>query len=570
MKKLAVYLKPFKKQCIFGPLCKLIEAILEILLPTIMAFVINHGVVRHDERQVITLGIVMILMVFIGFAFSMSCQYQAALASQGFGTNLRNTMMTHIASFSYKDIDTFGTSSLSNRMSNDINQLQLAVAMMIRLVVRSPFIIIGAILMSMMLDFTLSLILLASVPFIMLILYIFIKISSPLYRTYQKKLDGFAKILDDNFSGIRVIRAFVSQRQEKQKFDDETDALKRQMMQVSRCSALLNPLTALVVNAAIVGLMWCGILQIQTHDMEPGTIIAFINYATQILIALIATSNLIVIFTRAAASAQRVNEVLDHIPSMKEGSDSVMADNDEAIRFDHVNFAYDEGDPALQDISFTIKKQETIGIIGGTGAGKTTLVHLLCRFYDVDTGSIHIFQKPIQTLSNASLRDTICIVSQKNELFSDTIYNNLVMGKDIPDEEVRKALEDAQAMDFVNECSDGWNTMLNRGGANLSGGQKQRLCIARALLCHSDILILDDSCSALDFKTDAALRHAIRSYDMTRLIVSQRAATIMNADRIMVLNNGELKGFDTHAHLYEHCDIYREICETQNIGRDAS
>lgn len=569
MKKLAIYLKPFKKQCIIGPLCKLCEAILEILLPTIMAFVINNGVGNHDIKLVVTLGIVMILMVFIGFGFSMTCQYNAALASQGFGTNLRNVMMEHISTFSFQDIDTFSTSSLSNRLINDVNQLQLAVAMLIRLVVRSPFIIIGAIFMSMMLDMTLSLILVASVPFIVLILYVFIRISSPLYQSYQNKLDQFAQILDDNFSGIRVIRAFVSQRKEKKKFYEYTDSLQAQMMKVSRYSALLNPLTALVVNGAIVLLLWFGILQIDSHSIEAGTIIAFINYATQILIALIATSNLIVIFTKAAASAQRVNEVLAHTPSMMEGITDIEEYCENAISFHHVSFAYEGGEEVLHDLSFQIQKGETIGIIGGTGAGKSTLIHLLCRFYDVTNGSISLFQKPISTLTNTAIRNAIALVSQKSELFSGTIYQNLVMQETYCEEDIYQVLKDAQALEFIQSLKEGWNTKLERGGANLSGGQKQRLCIARALLRKSPILILDDSCSALDFKTDAALRKALKTYDMTRLIVSQRVGTLLDCDRILVLNNGEIAGFDTHKTLYEQCSIYRELCETQKIGRDA-
>lgn len=570
MKNLVIYLKPFRRQCIVGPICKLVEAILEILLPTIMAFVINNGVVKHNTSLVFTLGCIMLIMVFIGFGFSMICQYQAALASQGFGTNLRNILMKHITTFSYEDLDVFGTSSLSNRLINDINQLQIAVAMLIRLVIRCPFIIIGAIVMSVMLDHTLSLLLIASVPFIALVLFVFIKVSSPLYRTYQKKLDRFAQLLDDNFSGVRVIRAFVSQRQEKKAFYKETEGLQKQMMHVSRCSALLNPLTALIVNSCITALMWFGIIQLPTHSIEPGTIIAFINYATQILIALIATSNLIVIFTRASACAQRVHEVLQHIPSMQEGTQKVALDSDVAIRFSHVDFSYTDQEMALHDIDLTIHKQETIGIIGGTGAGKSTLVHLLCRFYDIQAGKIYLYSKPISDISFSSIRSTISLVSQKNELFSDTIYNNLVMGQAFHDDAIKKALQDAQAWDFIKELKDGWDTMLERGGANLSGGQKQRLCIARALLRKSPILILDDSCSALDFKTDARLRKALRTYDATRIIVSQRVGTLMNCDRILVLNDGEAVGFATHTQLYDHCPIYLEICKTQHVGRDAS
>ncbi|MEG0275201.1 MAG: ABC transporter ATP-binding protein, partial [Longicatena sp.] len=385
------------------------------------------------------------------------------------------------------------------------------------------------------------------------------------------KLDRFAEILDDNFSGVRVIRAFVSQRKEKQTFDAQVDDLSKQMMKVSRCSALLSPLTALVVNGAIVFLLWTGIIEIHTGTMDPGTIIAFINYATSILIALIATSNLIVIFTKASASAQRVNEVLEHAPSMKEGHEQLTntKDKEYAITFDHVSFSYDDSERSLEDISFSIRPNETIGLIGGTGSGKSTLVHLMARFYDATDGQVSFYGRPIQTLTNNSIRDHIAIVSQTCELFNDTILQNITLHEDYATKDIEKALCDVQAMDFIQEMKDGLHTKLTRGGANLSGGQKQRLCIARALLRKADILILDDACSALDFKTDAMLRKALRSYPMTRIIVSQRVGTLLDCDRILVLHDGKLVGFDTHTNLYDTCDVYQEICQTQAIGRDA-
>ena len=378
MRELAKYLKPYWVQCTLGPFCKLMEAILELILPTIMAYMINDGVVRHDLGVVVRLGSLMILMVFIGFGFSMVCQYNAALASQGFGTDMRNRMYRHIQKFSYRDIDYFTTSSLVNRISNDINQLQLAVAMLIRLVVRAPFIIIGAIVMAMILDFQLSLILAAAVPFISLILFLFIRFSTPLYRQYQKKLDQFSTVLQDTFAGIRVVRAFVSQQREKKRVEENIDDLQLQMMRIARLSALLNPLTALVLNGAVVILLYQGVWQIQDGTIAPGVIVAFINYASSILVALVALSNLIVIFTKAAASAQRVNEVLNHVPSMQDGTQKLICDpRQPAVCFDHVSFSYGDGENALSDISFAIHKGESIGIIGGTGAGKTTLVRCM-------------------------------------------------------------------------------------------------------------------------------------------------------------------------------------------------
>lgn len=569
MRKLVHYLKPYRKQCTIGPFCKLMEAILELLLPSVMAIVIDQGVAHNDLPFVFMLGGLMILMVFAGFGFSITCQYNAALASQGFGTNLRNIVFHHISQFSYEDIDYFSTSSLTNRLSNDINQLQVAVAMLIRLVIRSPFIVIGSLIITMFLDMRLALILLASVPVNALILYVYIRCSAPLYRYYQKKLDRFATILDDNFAGIRVIRAFVSQHKERVRFHEAADDLQKQMMKVSRLSSLLNPFTSLIVNGAIVVILYTGGWQIEIGGIQAGVIIAFINYATQILLALVATSNLIVIFTKASASAQRINEVLDHEPSMRQGRQAITPCGDMAVSFEQVSFSYGEGDAALSDISFMVKTNETIGVIGGTGSGKSTLAHLLCRFYDPDEGTIRLFHHPIEEYDAQSLAKAVCIVPQTNEVFHMSIRDNLTLGlADVAESDIRMALEDAQAMEFIQELPKGLDTMLERGGTNLSGGQKQRLCIARALLRKSAILILDDSCSALDFRTDAALRKALYARKQTKFIISQRVGTLMNCDRILVLNDGRIAGFDTHKQLYEHCAVYRELCESQAIGRD--
>lgn len=572
MRNLLTYLKPYKKQCVIGPACKFMEAILELLLPAVMAYIIDKGITNNDIQLVFTLGALMILMVIIGFGFSITCQYNAALASQGFGTNLRNAVFRHISHFSYEDIDYFTTSSLTNRLTNDINQLQLAVAMMIRLVIRSPFIVIGSLVITMFLDLQLSLILIASIPITVLVLYLFIRFSTPLYKHYQKKLDRFASILDDNLAGVRVIRAFVSQRRETKRFDETAEDLQKQMMKVSRLSALLNPMTSLIVNGAIVILLWRGSIQIHIGRIQPGIIIAFINYATSILIALVAISNLIVIFTKAAASAQRVNEVLAHTPSLKEGDHTFSSDNDVAISFDNVSFCYGEGEPAIRNITFTIHKNETIGIIGGTGSGKSTLINLMCRFYDASSGIVNIFAHNVQDYNTNNLHQKITLVPQANELFSSTIRDNLVFGlNNIQDGDIWLALDDAQASDFVKELPKGLDTFIERGGTNISGGQRQRLCIARALLRKTNILVLDDAFSALDFKTDAMLRNALklRGDNKTFIIVSQRVGTLLACDRILVIEDGSLAGFDSHEQLYEQCSVYHEICETQNIGRDA-
>lgn len=569
MKSLLPYLKPFKKQCIIGPLCKWLEALLELILPTIMAFMINNGVMVHDQQVVLTYGILMICMVLIGFGFSLICQYNAAVASQGFGTAMRNLLFERIMTFSYEELDTFGEATLINRIGNDVNQLQVAVAMLIRLVIRSPFIVIGAILMAMMMDFQLSLILLAIVPLIALILYTFIKCTTPLYSIYQKKLDTFLNVLEQNLSGVRVIRAFISQQKETKRLDDASRALQKQMMQVSRISALLNPVTALVVNGAIVALLWNGIITLPT-SIPAGTLVAFINYATQILLALVAVSNLIVIFTKAAASAKRVNELLEITPSMSEGHETMIKEHENAITFTNVTFTYPKGKrPSLQQLTFTIKQGETIGIIGGTGSGKSTLAALLMRFYDCE--HIQLFGSDLKSYTKEARASLITLIPQKTELFSGTLRDNLRFGNQAAsDEACWKALRIAQAEDFVKE-KEGLDLRIEAGGKNLSGGQKQRICIARGLLRNSKIIIFDDSFSALDYQTDATLRSELsKMKDITKLIISQRVSTLLQCDRILVLDHGEIKGFASHETLYNTCELYREICQSQQMTQEVA
>lgn len=570
MKSLFQYLKPYKKQCIIGPICKWLEAILELILPTIMAFMINNGVVVHDEKVVILYGGLMVCMVFIGFGFSLICQYNAALASQGFGTDMRNLLFQRIMAFSYEDLDRFGEATLINRIGNDVNQLQVAVAMMIRLVVRSPFIVIGAILMAMILDFDLSLILLASVPLIALTLFWFIKSTTPRYRDYQKKLDQFLNVLGQNLSGVRVIRAFLSQRAESERLDACSEDLQVQMMRVARLSALLNPITALIVNGAIVILLWNGILSLP-NAIPAGTLVAFINYATQILLACVAVSNLIVIFTKAAASAKRVNEILAVTPSMQEGSETTIQNETEAIVFDHCSFTYPKAKrPSLVDLNFTIQSGETIGIIGGTGSGKTTLAAVLNRLYDCD--NVFLFGRPLKEYTKATRASLIALVPQKNELFSGTLKKNLLFAnREASEEQLWEALRIAQAKEFVEAKGEGLAMRIEALGKNLSGGQRQRLCIARGLLTNAKILIFDDSFSALDYQTDMRLRKELaKLQDQCKVIISQRVATLWNCERILVLDNGHVAGFASHQELYDTCTIYREICESQNIGKEGT
>lgn len=570
MKKLLPYLKPFKKQCIIGPLCKLSEAILELILPTIMAFMINEGVLRHDENIVLTYGILMILMVFIGFGFSMICQYQAALASQGFGTNMRNLLFEKVMSFSYEDIDRFGASTLINRIGNDVNQLQVAVAMLIRLVVRSPFIVFGAIVMAMLLDFHLSLILLCCVPLIALTLYLFIKATTPLYTIYQKKLDTFINRLEQNLSGVRVIRAFLSQHQETRRLQEAGEDLQVQMMQVARLSALLNPITALIVNGAIILLLYNGVIAMDAIPIPAGTLVAFINYATQILLALVAVSNLIVIFTKAGASAQRVNEILAVEPRAQKGTKTNYEPQEAAISMNHVTFTYPNASrPSLYDIDIIIQQRERIGVIGGTGSGKSTFAAILCNLYDCE--GIQLFGHPLSSYHTDTLKELITLIPQRNELFSGTLRSNLLYGnQDAEDEALWNALKQAQAYEFVKDYNEGLDMKIEAGGANLSGGQKQRLCIARGLLRNSRILIFDDSFSALDFKTDAQLRKALsQQCTLTQIIISQRVGTLYDCDRIIVFDNGRIVGFAPHEKLLEECKIYQEICQSQQMGKEA-
>ncbi|OKP70088.1 ATP-binding protein [Paenibacillus sp. P3E] len=570
MFKIAVFLKPYRKEVTLGPIFKLLEAILELLLPTIVALIVNNGIGRHDSAYVYRMGGLMVLMSLLGFGCSMVCQYYAARASQGFGTSLRNKMFKHISALSYAELDTFGTPSLINRITNDVNQLQLAVAMLIRLVIRAPFICIGAIIMSMILDFRLSLILLAATPVFGVILYFIITRSSPLYRKYQQKLDHLALVLSENLSGIRVIRAFARSRSEKQRFNAASEDLTATAIRVARISAWLGPMTTLVVNAAIIAILWAGGIHIDAGRLSQGEIIAFINYVTQILLALIVVSNLVIIFTKASSSANRVNEVLDTVASVADIGNQGLTPAEKqapAIAFEHVSFGYNTtGELALHDISVTIQRGETVGLIGSTGSGKSTFVNLIPRFYDAVEGEIRVDGVSVKNYGLEELRSKIGIVPQKATLFSGTIADNIRWGRqDASHAELIAAASVAQADEFIQKLPEGLDTPVARGGLNLSGGQKQRLAIARAVVMRPQILILDDSASALDFATDAALRRALKesSGETTVLLVSQRVSTVRQADQIIVLDEGRIAGVGTHEALLQSCGVYQEICQSQ-------
>lgn len=574
MFKLRRFLKDYKLQLIIGPVCKLTEAVFELIVPLVMADIIDKGAKIGDSAYVWRMGGVMVALGVLGWCFAMICQKSASVASQGFGTKLRNALYKHINTLSHKEIDKLGTSSLITRMTNDINQLQLAVAMLIRLVIRAPFLVIGAIIMASVINVKLAVTVYIAAPCIALILYLIMTKSVPFFKSIQKKLDGISLLTGENLSGNRVIRAFGRQKNEVKRFEEATDNLAKISLKVGKLSALLNPLTYVVVQFAIVAIVWFGGDFVYSGDMTQGEIIAFVNYMTQIFLAMVVVANLVVIFTKAAACAARVNEVFETKPSVTEKTKDVVQviENAPKIEFKSVSFAY-EGDYDLRDISFSIEKGKKVGIIGGTGSGKSTLINLIPRFYDVDKGEVLIDGINVKDYSFKQLRGQIGIVPQKAALVSGTVRDNMRWGnKDANDNEIISALKISQAWDFISKTEKGLDTVISQGGKNLSGGQKQRLTIARALISKPEILILDDSFSALDFATDSALRKALSENikDTTFIIVSQRVSSIKNADLIIVLDDGDMVGAGTHAQLFENCETYREICLSQLSEKEAA
>lgn len=567
MFRLRRFLKDYKLQLTIGPLCKLIEAIFELFIPLITADIIDNGVKNNDVGYVLQKGGLMILLGVLGLCSALVCQKSASIASQGFGTKVRNAMFRHINTFSHSELDKIGTPSLITRMTNDVNQLQLAVAMLIRLVIRAPFLVIGALIMAMMIDLKLSLIFFAAALLIGLVLFIVMTRSIPFFKKIQKNLDNISLISRENLSGNRVIRAFSRQEHDEERFAEKNNELSHTAVTVGRLSALLNPLTYIIAQAAIIAIVWFGSQLVYSGELLQGQIIALVNYMTQILLAMIVVSNLVVIFTKASASAARVNEVFDTKPSVTENEkDAVENENAPCIEFRNVSFGYEGSGYALRNISFTAEKGSTVGIIGGTGSGKSTLVNLIPRFYDVSEGEVLVNGADVKDYKFKELRGKIGIVPQTAALFSGTIKDNMRWGKkDATDEEIEKALKISQSYEFVSKLPEKTEKMISAGGKNLSGGQRQRLTIARALVSQPDILILDDSASALDFATDAALRKALNeeTKGMTVLMVSQRVGTVRYADKILVLDKGELAGAGTHNELFDTCSVYREICLSQ-------
>lgn len=573
MLKLARYLKYYKLQVTIGPVFKLLEAVFELIVPLIMANIIDIGVKNGDTNYIAKQGVLLVILGVTGLLSALICQYSASFASQGVGTILRRDLFHHINTLSHKEIDNIGTPSLITRMTSDINQIQLAVAMLIRLVIRAPFLVVGAMIMASTVSLKLSVIFFGAAVLIGLTLYIIMSKSVPFFKTIQKRLDRISLISRENLRGNRVIRAFARQDEEEERFSKAAQELTDASISAGRISVLLSPLTCIITNIAIALIIWFGGMNVNIGELSQGDIIALVNYMSQIMLAMVVVADLVVIFTRASASAQRINEIFETKTSVTEekAEKNPTAENDNAIEFRNVSFSYGEGE-ALKNVTFSIKKGETLGIIGGTGSGKSTFVNLIPRFYDATKGQVLVNGIDVKKYEIETLREKIGVVAQKTVLFKGSLRKNMQWGKEkATDEEIIKALKIAQSWDFVEKLPGKLVFDVAQGGKNFSGGQRQRLTIARALVKQPDILILDDSFSALDFATDANLRKELKEQTrgMTVVIVSQRASTIRNADKIVVLDEGECVGIGTHQELYKNCSEYREICLSQLSAEEA-
>lgn len=568
MIQLLRYAKDYRKQIILGPVFKFFEAVFELILPLLMASLIDNGLKMNDRGMIIKMGVWMIAMSVIGLVCAIICQYYASVASQGFGTELRNQLIKKINSFSHSELNHFGTDTLITRMTNDINQLQLALAMVIRLLIRAPFLSIGSVVMAFVIDWEVGLFFLALLPIFSVILYFIIKKTIPLYQKVQEKLDRLNATVSQNLSGVHVIRAFSRTATEIDTFNNDTDDLAKNYLRVSNISALLSPATTLIMNVGIICLLTVGGIKVNIGNLQQGQVLALINYMNQMLLALIVVSNLVVIFTRAEASGNRIKEVLATENTIVDAAEPLTPDfhSQNMIQFDHVDFRYtpDSG-LALQDITFQLKRKTVLGIIGPTGSGKTTLTQLIPRFYDVSAGAISFDEVDVRSWDLDSLRHQISQVPQTSVLFTGTIRENLQWGKqEASDEECWEALRIAQAEDFVRQLAKGLDTKVMENGKNFSGGQKQRLTIARALIAKPELLILDDSLSALDYQTDLNLRKALQtSLDSTVIIISQRIRSIQEAHTILVMDQGKIVAQGTHEDLLAHSEEYREIVASQ-------
>ena len=576
----------FRRYMVIGPACKLIEVIFDLLTPLVIAQMIDKGIDAHDVSAVVHYGMVLAAMAVIGISFTLVCQKMAALTSQGMGTDIRGALYEHINKLSYAELDRFGTPSLITRITNDVNQVQLAVALGVRMLIRWPFLAVGSMCAALAIDLKLGMIFLICTPAIGLVFWFVMARCIPYYRQLQAKLDRIALICREGLSGARVIRAFVREDHERERFAQAADDQAHTAIAVGKLSSVLNPVTFLVMNLGVCAILWVGGIQVNVGELTQGQVMAFVNYMTQTLTSIVYVANLVVVFTKASASASRINEVLNCVPSITDEDNEPVALPEPselaggaapvpALGFDHASFSFGAGAAnAVSDVTLELPLGKTLGIIGGTGSGKSTLVSLIPRLYDAGTGSVSVMGSDVRAWQLDQLRHVVATVPQRASLVSGTIRSNLTWrDESATDEELWAALDMAQASEFVRNKSQGLDAPVEAGGKNFSGGQRQRLTIARALVGSPQILIMDDSASALDFKTDAALRHAIRERSvrgavegglpLTTVIVSQRVSTVRDADMICVLDHGSVAGLGTHDELYATCQLYREICQSQ-------
>lgn len=571
MKELLKYLRHYIKESILAPLFKMLEASFELFVPLVMAAIIDTGIKNSDKPYIFKMAMVLVGLAIVGFISALTAQYFAAKASVGFGKELRGDLYRHINTLSYSEIDKIGTSTLITRLTADVNQMQTAVNLFLRLFLRSPFIVIGAVIMAFTVDPKTAIIFAVSIPLLAAVVFGIMFYSVPIYKKVQNRLDSVMRITRENLSGVRVIRAFNHEQKEIEDFDKCSEELKDMQLYGGKISAYLNPITYVIVNLSIVLIIYVGGIQVNTGRLTQGEVISLINYMSQVLVELIKLSNLIINLTKSVACGNRIYDVFKIKPSINDGS-GIETNGEAAVEFDHVSATYaGSKEKSLDSLTLSIPRGSTVGIIGATGSGKTTLISLIPRFYDVSEGSLKVNGTDVRNYNVDELRKLIGVVPQKAALVSGTVRDNIKWGKpDATDEEIIEALKTAQALDFVNE-KDGLDSKILQGGKNLSGGQIQRLTIARALVRKPEILILDDSSSALDFATDAALRRAIKADtdNMTVFIVSQRFSTIKNADMIIVLDDGKVCGIGKHDELFENCEEYKEICESQLSSKEA-
>lgn len=575
----------FRRYMVIGPACKLIEVIFDLLTPLVIAQMIDKGIGAHDVNAVVHYGMLLGAMAVIGISFTLVCQKMAALTSQGMGTDIRGALYQHINKLSYAELDRFGTPSLITRITNDVNQVQLAVALGVRMLIRWPFLAVGSMCAALAIDLKLGIIFLISTPAIGLVFWFVMARCIPYYKQLQAKLDRIALICREGLSGARVVRAFVREDHERERFAQAADDQANTAIAVGKLSSILNPVTFLVMNLGVCAILWVGGIQVNVGELTQGQVMAFVNYMTQTLTSIVYVANLVVVFTKASASASRINEVLNCEPSITDENNEPVALPEPsamgnavpvpALSFDHASFSFGAGAAnAVNDVTLELPLGKTLGIIGGTGSGKSTLVSLIPRLYDASTGSVSVMGADVRTWPLDQLRRVVATVPQRASLVSGTIRSNLTWHDEAAtDEELWAALDMAQASEFVHKKPQGLDTPVEAGGKNFSGGQRQRLAIARALVGSPQVLIMDDSASALDFKTDAALRHAIRERSvrgaaegglpLTTVIVSQRVSTVRDADIICVLDHGSVAGLGTHDELYATCQLYREICQSQ-------